>query len=244
MRVRARHALGLLALLALAAPAAGYLPSADRIANEVAKINRAAGRAVPLALSVDLRMGDVDAVLASGTLVSDPSGRMRLELQSPRGTWERHLRQGAAVRATRLGEVLERPRPFLPPLFLLQADNPGGLQTGLVQLGARSGMVGLGYEGPSVCWVLGGRRPGLGAPDRPSLWVDQETVRVVRVDLEDGVSYLLGPPKRFGKIQLPSWIDVRVGDAHLARLTVRSAKPVRLPAGSFHLDWLRGPTSP
>lgn len=235
---RTARGLGLLGALVLALPAAAYLPAPDRIANEVAKGNRAAGRGVPLALTVELRMGEVDAVLAKGTLVSAPGGSMRLELESPRGTWERHLRRGGAVRASRLGEILDQPRPFLAPFHLLQAGTAGRLQTGLIELGARTGQVALGYEGPHVCWVIGGRRPGPGAPDRASVWIDQETVRIVRVDQEDGVSYLLGPPKVFGKIQVPAWIDVRVRDSHLARLTVRGAKPIRLAEGTFDPAWL------
>ncbi len=232
------------ACLALGPGAGAYLPGADRIANEVAKMNRAAGRAVPLALGVDLRMGDVDAVLASGSLVSDPKGSMRLELTSPRGTWERHLRRGSTVRATRLGEVVERPRPFLAPVFLLQARSGGGLRTGLVGIGGSPNEVALGYEGPSDCWVLGGRTPGPSPspPTRAAIWIDQESFQVVRVDQPDGVSYRLGPPQVFGKIQVPSWIDISVADLHLGRLEVTSATATRPPPGAFDPGWLQGPS--
>jgi hypothetical protein len=239
------RSLAVLLCLLLGPAASAYLPSASRIANEVAKTNREAGRAVPLALSVDLRMGEVDAVLASGTLVSDPAGPMRLELQSPRGTWERHLRRGTSLRATRLGEIVERPRPFLAPVFLLQAGSGGSLRTGLVGLGGRANEVGLGYEGASDCWVLGGRTPGpaTGGPDRAAIWIDQESLQVVRVDQADGVSYRLGPPQSFGKIAVPSWIDIRVAGVQLGRLVVTDAKPTRAPASAFAPAWLRGPAA-
>ncbi len=234
-----RRAALALAVLLVAAAAAAYVPGADRIANEVAKMNRAAGRDAPLELRVDLRMGDVDAVLASGTLVSDPRGASRLELRSPRGTWERHLRRGSELLATRDGEPLERPRPFLPPLYLLQAGSGGALRGGLVDLGGRSGEVGLGYQGPADCWVLGGRRRGEAPAERTALWIDQETLEAVRLDVGGGVSFLLGPPQQFGKLQVPQWIDVHVGDQFLARLSVRGARKTRVSPGSFASQWLQ-----
>ena len=240
--MRGLPAVALGAALLAAGVAVAYVPGAEIIANEVAKVNRAAGRAVPLALTVDLRMGDVDAVLASGTLVSDPRGASRLELTSPRGTWERHLHRDGTVRATRSGEPIQRPRPFLPPFYLLQMATGGELRGGLAELGGRPGAVGLGYVGAADCYVLGGRGPGL-ASDRPSLWIDQETLQPVRLDVGEGISFLLGPPKAFGALQVPEWIDVHAGDLRVARLEVRDARTKRLPPGSFDSAWLAGAPS-
>lgn len=229
----------LVGVLVLPVVAWTYVPSADRIANAVAQVNRKAGRGKVLEIQVDLQMGNAEQVAASGVLLSDPDGVARLELRSPRGTVERHLMRGAGLRATRQGEFVDRPRPFLPPLFLLQASSSGALRTGLVELGARSSELDLGYDGAHDCYVFGGRDPaGSLQQPRASLWVEQGSLATVRIDLPGGARFRFGPPARFGKISLPAWIDLHQGGARLGRLTVTGAASVRPPPGAFDPGWL------
>ncbi len=227
----------MLALLALASQA--YIPNASRIANAVAERNVAAGRQVPVALDVELRIGDREAAAATGVLESDPSGFARLELRSATGFVERHLRRGRQLAAARDGAAVPEPRPFLPPWYLLQAPSAGQLQGWLVELGAAPAEIALGYQGDADCFVLGGRDPGASErTGRPSLWVEEASLEPVRLDLP-GVSYRFGPPARFGELQVPSSVEIRVAGAPPARLRVLDARPTAAPPGGFSPDWLR-----
>ena len=158
----------------LAAPVAAVVPSAQKLADTVAESNRAAGRADPLLFEVQLRIGD-SGPLATGLLATHPTGLARLELRSTRGFVERHLLQGSEYRASRDGELIGSPRPFLPPVFLLQATSGAALQAALASFGVAAGEVVLGMADEHDCYVFGGRLPGGGdAAERqlPSLWPD------------------------------------------------------------------------
>ena len=98
----------------------------------------------------------------------------------------------------------------------------------LLTLGVAAHQVALGYEGEHDCYVLGGRASsGAAAPfPRPALWVDQESLELVRFDRGDGVRFRLGSPASFGSIRLPSWIEISDSRGLPARLEILSAQGV------------------
>ena len=250
MMASARRACGLtsaaLGFALLAAPAAAVIPPAERIADAVAIANRAAGRSGPLWIDVTLRIGDGEP-LAQGVLTTHPTGLARLELRSTRGFVERHLVQGSEYGASRDGKPIEQPRPFLPPIFVLQADSGAALQAALASFGVATGQAELGLGDEHDCYVLGGRAArGADGVERaqPSLWVDMESFEVVRIDRGDGVRFRFGPTSSFGALRLPSWISIEAPGQPPARLEILKGVPANAPAASFTTEWLLGPTSP
>jgi hypothetical protein len=233
-------------LVSFATTAAAVIPSATRIAAAVAAANRVAGRAGPVLLEVTLTIGDGPAV-ATGQLATHPTGLARLELHSRRGFVERHLLQGSTHLASRDGEMIDNPRHFLPPVFLLQATSGAALSAALASFGIAYEDAVLGRIGDYDCYVLGGRLP----PDAekqmrvlPSLWVDLESYDVVRVDGRDGARYRFGPVHDFGGIRVPRWVSIDAPGEPKARLDIVGASTANAPAAAFGSDWLRGPTEP
>jgi len=229
-----------------AAPSGAVIPSAQRIADAVAVANRAAGRSGPLWIDVTLRIGEGEP-LAQGVLTTHPTGLARLELRSTRGFVERHLVQGSDYGASRDGHPLEEPRPFLPPVFVLQAVSGAALQAALASFGVAAEQAELGLGDEHDCYVLGGRAAR--GPDgvervQPSLWVDMESFEVVRIDRGDGVRFRFGPSENFGALRLPSWISIEAPGQPPARLDILKVVPANAPAASFTTEWLLGPTSP
>jgi hypothetical protein len=243
----ARCAIALaLAFGALAPPAAAVIPNAQKIADAVAEANRVAGRSDPLIFDVTLRIGDSQP-LATGVLATHPTGLARLELRSKQGFVERHLLQGSEYRASRDGRLLRSPRPFLPPVFLLQAVSGAALRAALSSYGVSAGEVVLGLADDRDCYVLGGRLPPVpeGEGRRlPSLWIDIDSFEVVRVDRQDGVRFRFGPPGDFDGIRAPSWVAIEVPDQPPARLRVLRVAPANAPAAAFGTDWLVAAPNP
>lgn len=240
--MRRRQGAAVLAAAAAALVAVASLagtPPAERIANAVADSNRSAGRAVALSWQVEIRLSAAagsELPAAQGVLLSDPSGAARLEIRGPGGLLERHLLRGAELQASRGGQPLADPQPFLPPLALLQASSGAELQSRLLDLGGRPDEVALGPDGEHDCWVLGGRAAG-GDP-RPSLWVDVVTRETVRIDRGDGAIFRLGPGAVFGGVRVPAWIEVQAPGEPPARLVVRGVAPASPAPGAFTPAWL------
>jgi hypothetical protein len=228
--------------LALALPVVAAIPGADRIAGAVAEANDHAGRAGPLLLRVSLRVVGSGST-AEGELATHPTGLARLELRSPAGFVERHLLLGDEYRASRDGELLDRPHPFLPPVFLLQATSGATLSAALSSLGVHSQEVVLGRLGDHDCYVFGGRlapAPPDEEPLLPSLWVDIGSYDPVRVVRTDGTEYRLGPTEVYDGIRLPRWIDIQARRLR-ARLEILSAAKADAPAAAFQSEWLIAP---
>ncbi len=222
-------AVGCAALLAAAAFA--YVPPVERIARMVADASRLHGRAQPLALKVVVR-GEGDAVLASGTLQSDPRGVARLELAHNGGFVERQLRRGKSLEASRDRAPLPDAHPLLPPLWLLQASPGATLQARIAELGGDPDAVALGFDGDHDCFVLGGRTA------EASYWVDQESFAPVRIDLPGGVRYRLGPPRTQGGIELPAWITLEAPGRPAVTLAIEGARADAPAPDAFAPDWL------
>lgn len=224
-RARCVLALAVAGWLAVAPTAGAWIPEPERAWATVAEANQAAGRARALALDVAL----VDAegrVAATGRARFEPAGRARLDLALSDGGSEVHERAGAEYRVTRNGQPVPKPLRLLPPLALLQAGSPMAVADALRAVGGDPAQVDLGMEGTHDCWVLGGRDTGsFEGNSRPSLWVDQETRRAVRIDDGREALYRLGPAQAQGGVRLPSWIEIRAAGWPIWRLEVRTAAP-------------------
>jgi hypothetical protein len=242
---RRAHAAFWIAALAAAAAAAA-IPQPEQIASAVAEANAASGRSAPLLFSVKLRV-DGGAPSAEGELAVHPSGLARLELRNSWGGFvERHLLQSSNYQASRNGEMLADPHPFLPPVFLLQAASGDGLATALATFGVDGRQVVLGKLDKHDCYVFGGRAIGPG-PERllPSLWVDTTSLEPLRIVRADGVEYRFGPTAAFGAIRVPSFIEVFTPGGLRARLEVTRATRAEAPAALFQPAWLTAaPTVP
>jgi hypothetical protein len=221
------------------------IPDARKIVDALASTNRAAKRTAPLILDVELRIGD-SAPLATGVLATHPTGLARLELHSNQGFVERHLLQGSEYTASRDGKLLRSPRPFLPPIFLLQSGSGAALRAALASFGVSAGEVVLGLAEGKDCYVVGGRLPRSAAEKRrlPSMWIDMDSFAVVRLDRQDGVRFRFGPTIDFDGVQAPSWIVIESPDQAPARLEIRSVARAEAPAAAFSEDWLMAPVSP
>lgn len=226
----------------LAASAWAAIPAAYKVAGAVAETNEASGRAGPLLLDVSLRVAGGGAQ-ARGQIATHPTGLARLELEGPSGFVERHLLLGDDYRASRDGEMLASPHPFLPPVFLLQATSGATLSAALSSFGVMADVMVLGRMGDHDCFVFGGRSPAggpEGAPLRPSLWVDMQSFDALRMVRSDGTEYVLGPMRVFDGIRVPAWIEIR-GETLRARLEIEGATRAAAPAAAFQTDWLTSP---
>jgi len=226
--------------------AGAAVPSAEKIANAVAETNRLSGRSDPVLFEVTLRIGDGEPV-ATGVLASHPTGLARLELRSRHGFVERHLLQGDAYTASRDGQLLDPPHPFLPPTFFLQSESGAAFRAALASYGVASGEVVLGRVGDRDCYVFGGRLPrGVAGEERmlPSVWVDMETYQIAQIDRPGGVRFRFGPMTVFEGIQAPSWIEVVAPGQPDSRLDVVRVAPANAPAAAFGMDWLTAPANP
>jgi hypothetical protein len=256
-------ALAAAALLA-AAPAAAYIPPADRVEAAVAANNQKESRNQALRIELSLRIGDGPKV-AEGELVTHPNGLARLELRGAGGLVERHVLQGSEHIASRNGRLLDDPRDFLPPLFLLQADSGVTLRAALGTFGVRSDLIGLAPCGASDCFVVGDPSrvpppPGSAAPAAASpakrergdagaepvarLWIDTVSYEVLRIDSARGVQVRLGPTADFEQVRFPSWIAIQEPGRSAARLDVLRVTPVNAPASAFGNAWLFGDGAP
>ena len=100
---RAGRALAAAAGVVLLLPvlsASAFVPRADRVADAIARTNKADGRAQALRLELNLRIEDGEPV-AKGELVTHPTGLARLELRGAGDLVERHVLQGSEHRASR-----------------------------------------------------------------------------------------------------------------------------------------------
>jgi hypothetical protein len=231
------------ALLATTATAA--VPEPEKIARAISQANAVSRRTEPLILDVRLRI-DGGEVSADGELAVHPSGLARLELRNRWGFVERHLLQSNEYQASRDGEILTDPHPFLPPLFLLQASSGEALSAALASFGVAEQQVVLGRLDAHDCYVFGGRLLGRFPEEDhllPSLWVDMISYDPVRIVRSDGVEYRLGPIRVYGGIRFPSWIDIQTPQGLRARLEIGRASHAEAPAALFQPSWLSSPAS-
>jgi len=227
--------------LMLAANASALVPPPPKVAKAVAEANRTARRGKPLLLKVTLTIGEGQPAAASGTLVSHPTGLARLELKSNRGFVERHLLQGTTYTASRNGDVIDSPRRFLPPFFLLQGGSGEALIAAMESFGIAADDGVLGRVEDYDCFVFGGRLPRRSVEaggQLPSMWVDLDSYDVVRIDAAAGVRFRFGPAQDFSGIRVPRWIEIETRGREKARLEILEASVANAPAAAFNRDWL------
>lgn len=241
---RAGFRLAVAGALGAALTAQAAIPSADKVARAIAEANRGSHRTAPLLLEVRLLIAGGGAS-ASGVIATHPNGLARLELESVMGFVERHLLRGTEYRASRDGQRIEEPHPFLPPLFLLQAGSGEALSAALSSLGMQAQDIVLGRLGDRDCYVLGGRRHADAQGQEallPSFWVDTTTLDPVRIVGADGTEYQLGEIQRFeGGIRFPRIIEIDPPGPLRARLEVVGVTQADAPAAAFQTEWLKGP---
>lgn len=234
-------ALVLAGLAALATPASAraVVPSAAQVAKATAEANRSAGRSRPLSVRVSVTLPGSTEPVASGRLDSDPAGQARLEVHHRSGFVERQLRARGALRASRDGQILTDPRPLLPPLWLLQASNGSELLLRVGELGIDANTVAFGFEGDADCYVLGNRNDG------PSLWIDIESLSLVRLDLPGGVRYRFGAELGRGDgVVLPAWVEMEAPGGGPMRLLLDQVVAGAPGQDGYSPAWLEGPASP
>ncbi|MCH2184347.1 hypothetical protein MK280_00585 [Myxococcota bacterium] len=173
MRARASRraaAFGLLSigLLGLSGSVLAYLPSPERIYRAMAAANKADGRDGAIQMKLQLQIGDRPAV-ATAELISHPSGLARIELRGAGGLLERHLLQGDTLTVSRNGQVVENPRTFLPPLFLLQARTGPLVESILESLSVDVESWGLTPCGEADCLLIGDPARAIARPEPPPL---------------------------------------------------------------------------
>ena len=171
-RLRGCVALPMLLLAALAGVAQGSVPTAERIETAIAQTNVSSGRVQALRLELSLQIGDRPAV-ATGVLVSHPTGLARLELHGAGDLVERHLLQGSELMVSRNGRLIDEYRIFLPPLFILQADSVLTLRAALESFDVRVDVVGLADCGEADCFVLGDPTREVPRPEPPVMPVPE-----------------------------------------------------------------------
>lgn len=218
-----------------AAVAAAHIALPEPVARAAAKVNRDAKRAQALRIPVAVIAQGAEAPSGTGTLLASPDAKARLEVRHSRGFVERQLRRSGGVSAARDGQLLDQPRPLLPPMWVLQVRSGARLLARLGELGGNPGVVSLGYDGAHDCYVLGGR-------DGPAFWVDQDTLAVVRIDLAGGVVYRLGPVEgEEDGVALPGWIEMEQPGVPTLRLELGSPSAVSPPDDAFRPEWLTAP---
>ncbi|MFO0689479.1 MAG: hypothetical protein U0900_12300 [Myxococcota bacterium] len=219
--VRAAAAAGLVALLLVdALPVRAFVPKPDRALAAIAQANLTSGRTQAIQLDLVMRIGD-RASLATGQLVSHPSGLARLELRGAGGRVDRYLLSGPELLAAQDGEALANPQPLLQPVFLLQPSSQETLRVALESFGVDSRLIGVAPCGELDCYVFGdpalaaptvhrlpadgaapdgaGDASGDGMDPADDLARDAESDRLGRVELE--------PPREPGRPVARLWVD-------------------------------------
>ncbi len=141
--------------------AQAYIPPADRTLRAIAEVNRASGRNQAIQLELTMRIGE-NAPIASGQLISHPSGLARLELRGYNGRVDRYLLSGRELLGAKDGLAIDRPQPMLQPIFFLQPSSGVTLRAALDAFGVLSDSIGLATCGDQDCFVIGD--PRLEAP--------------------------------------------------------------------------------
>lgn len=143
-----------------------FIPEVDRTLEAIAEVNRVSERTTAIKLNLTMRIGG-RAPIASGELISHPSGLARLELRGYGGRTDRYLLSGNELLAAKGGRRLDRPQPMLQPFFLLQPDSATTLRAALETFGVRTEWIGLAPCGEQDCFVIGDSRLAAPLPPPP-----------------------------------------------------------------------------
>jgi hypothetical protein len=169
------YALATALVLGLVSSAFAFVPAANRTLKAIAKTNRASGRTKAIQLELTMRIGDREPV-ATGELISHPSGLARLELRGYRGRTDRYLLSGSELLAAKDGQRLDRPQPMLQPFFLLQPASETTLRAALETFGVETEWIGLAPCGEQDCFVIGDPRLAVPLPSPVDPVSDEQDV--------------------------------------------------------------------
>ena len=234
--------LGAATVLLTGPVAQAFIPKADRTMRAIARVNRSSGRSQALQLDLTMRVGDRDPI-ASGQMISHPSGLARLELRGVNGRLDRYLLSGRELLGAKNGEPIDQPQPLLQPYFFLQPSTETTLRAALQAFDVLSDSIGLATCGEQDCFVIGDPRLAAPLPDRErrlssideadvladplELLADGEvsegTIYDLAADAQDG---LVGPDGRMHSNGLQALVDLEgpemmiPEDAMLPRLWV------------------------
>jgi hypothetical protein len=145
---------------------------------------------------------------------------------------ERHVLQGTEHRASRNGSAVTDPRPFLPPLFFIQADSATTLRAALKSYGVWVDSIGLAPCGLRDCYVVGD--PSKVPPPWPASMAsdgadrpDREPTGQISASGTTG-----GADGAEGSPRTRLWVDTETYD--LLRIDFEDGVSVRLgPPGQF-----------
>ena len=148
------------------------VPKPERALAAVAQANLSSGRTQAIQLELVMRIGDREAI-ATGQLVSHPSGLARLELRGSGGRVDRYLLSGPELLAAKGGEPIDDPQPMLQPVFLLQPSSQETLRVALESFGVDIRWIGIAPCGELDCYVFGD--PELAAPEVHRIAASEES---------------------------------------------------------------------
>lgn len=248
------------------AQANAFVPDAKRTLREITRVNRSSGRTQALQLDLTMRIGEREPI-ASGQLISHPTGLARLELRGFNGRLDRYVLSGSELMGAKGGQRMDQPPPLLQPLFLMQPSSETTLRAALSTFGVETSLIGLAPCGDQDCFVFGDPRLARSAAERlgsggddgtltgpaffgsafegdlggmARFWVDTKELQVRRIDRDNGVFMLFGPMVSFEKIKVPAWLEVHEPGAQPVRFEIQRAVQVNAPPTAFSQQWLMG----
>ncbi len=235
------------ALPFFAQPAAAFVPSAERLVGGLVEANRNAQRNQSLRISFSLHQikGTQRQELGEGEILANPSGLSRLELRLAHGSLERHLLRGSHYLVSRDGRRVSNPEPYLLPISILQAGNEETLRYVFRSLKVSPEDSALTRVNGEEAFFLGEppRRELsvnlAGAEESGGLWLAVEGLRPLKMRLHQGHTFFLGPELNWGKIRVPSYIDLEASDGVTYRIKIENLESADAPAQVFSADWLQ-----
>jgi len=231
----------------MAPPAQAFVPSAQRLNGGMIEANRSAKRNQSLRISFTLHeiKGSQNQTIGKGEILTNASGLSRLEIDFADGSRERHLLRGSQYLVSREGERVSDANPYLLPFPVLQAGDKETLQYAYRSLkvspessvltrvdGNEAYRVGSASREDLSLDLAGGVGPG-------AIWLAVEGLYPLKMRLGQGSVYLLGQELNWGKIRVPSHIDLEgdIGVTH--RIKIENIESSPAPAQVFTAEWLQ-----
>jgi hypothetical protein len=146
---------------------------------------------------------------------------------------ERHLNLLGRVFVSRNRTAIQKARPFLPPLFLMQGDSAEKLAALLYLPVDFPTDVSFSHLGDKDCFVLASSRE-----DGLVLLVDVDSLNLVGIRLDDGTLFEMGPLKQFGRVRVPGWVRITREDGFHATLLFTDLLGGSVSVNQYNSQWL------
>lgn len=227
--------------------AAAFVPSVERLLGGLVEANRSAHRNQSLSIRFSLHQiqGSQDQVLGEGEILANPSGLSRLEVYLADGSVERHLLRGSQYLVSRDGQQVASPNFYLFPISVLQAGNEETLESLFRSLKISPESSALKRVDGEEAYFIG-KSPVrdlsmnlAGTEVTGGIWLAVDGLYPVKLRLEQGLSYFLGPELNWGKIRVPSYIDLDGNEGVKYRIKIENLEPRDAPVQVFTTDWLQ-----